>query len=178
MLGYQQKVIRFKMKKIIHPILAGLLALCACQPLTKTVGVDLAVEKQNVIAVLNRFDSAMAARDAALLLSLLAPDGLYCGTDTSELLNKQALSGTLSETITDPAYVPNHSAGRREIRMAREGTTAIAVDQYIMYAFSRKMPVRLVTHLVKTGDTWLIDFFSWSFVPNNEDLKKLNQALL
>jgi len=46
-----------------------------------------------------------------------------------------------------------------------------------MEVFSQKMPMRIVYHLVKNGDNWLIDFISWSFIPNNEDLGKLNKAL-
>ena len=42
---------------------------------------------------------------------------------------------------------------------------------------SQKMPVRMVSHLVKSGNDWLIDFISISFIPNNEDLGKLNKAL-
>ena len=44
-------------------------------------------------------------------------------------------------------------------------------------AFSQKIPVRMVYHLVKNGDNWLFDFVSWNFIPNNEDLGKLNKAL-
>jgi hypothetical protein len=40
-----------------------------------------------------------------------------------------------------------------------------------------KIPVRWVFHLIKTGDNWLIDFFSLSLIPDNEDIGKINKAL-
>ena len=65
----------------------------------------------------------------------------------------------------------------REIRIAADGNSAVSVEQMFMEVFSQKMPMRIVYHLVKNGDDWLIDFISWSFIPNNEDLGKLNKAL-
>jgi hypothetical protein len=46
-----------------------------------------------------------------------------------------------------------------------------------MKPFSQKIPVRMVYHLVKNDESWLFDFISWSFIPNNEDIAKLNAAL-
>jgi hypothetical protein len=41
----------------------------------------------------------------------------------------------------------------------------------------KQIPFRLVYHAAKTGDKWLIDFASRNFIPENEDISKLNKAL-
>jgi hypothetical protein len=66
---------------------------------------------------------------------------------------------------------------KREIRIARDSNSAIALEQMFMQPFSQKIPVRTVYHLVKDNNTWLIDFTSTGFIPNNEDIGKLNKAL-
>jgi hypothetical protein len=83
----------------------------------------------------------------------------------------------MHQTFADTALVFDYSIDKREIRIAADGNSAVSVEQMIMEVFSQKMPLRIVYHLVKNGDDWLIDFISWSFIPNNEDLGKLNKAL-
>jgi hypothetical protein len=36
----------------------------------------------------------------------------------------------------------------------------------------------MVCHAAKTDDAWKFDFISWSFIPRNEDIEKINKALL
>ncbi|HBE41800.1 MAG TPA: hypothetical protein DDW27_11465, partial [Bacteroidales bacterium] len=58
-----------------------------------------------------------------------------------------------------------------------DGNSAIVVEQYIMPFLSSKIPLRNVYNAVKTNDNWMIDFISWSFIPKNEDISKLNKAV-
>ena len=60
---------------------------------------------------------------------------------------------------------------------AKDGHSAIAFEQMFLIPFSRMIPVRTVYHLVKENKTWLIDFSSTGFIPNNNDIEKLNKAL-
>jgi hypothetical protein len=46
-----------------------------------------------------------------------------------------------------------------------------------MPLISPKIPLRDVYKVVKTDDKWMIDFFSTSFIPKNEDIPKLNKAI-
>ena len=81
------------------------------------------------------------------------------------------------EMFADTTLKVNYSIEKREIRVAADGNSAIAVDQFVMDFISPKIPVRWVFHLAKTGDNWLIDFSSLSLIPNNEDLAKLNSVV-
>jgi uncharacterized protein (TIGR02246 family) len=165
------------MKRTIYLMLVAVMIMTACQTKTKIVSVDKAAAKVAVTAVLDKYNSGMKAKDANAIMTLLTDDVLYCGTDAKELLDKAGLSNMMNQTFADTSLKVNYSIDKREVRIAADGNSAIAVDQMFFKAFSQKMPVRMVYHLVKNGDNWLFDFVSWNFIPNNEDLGKLNKAL-
>jgi hypothetical protein len=83
----------------------------------------------------------------------------------------------MNQTFADTSLKVNYTIDKCEIRIAADANSAIAVEQMFFKAFSQKMPIRMVYHLVKNNDNWLFDFVSWNFIPDNEDLGKLNKAL-
>lgn len=151
--------------------------ITACKPKPKTVPVDLEAAKVAVAAILDKYHSGMTEKDANIMMSLLSDNGLYCGTDSKEFYDKLTLSGDMTRMLADTTLKISYSIEKREIRIAADGNSAIAVDQNFINFISPKIPARWVFHLVKTGDSWLIDFFSLSLIPDNEDLGKLNKAL-
>jgi uncharacterized protein (TIGR02246 family) len=165
------------MKRTFYLMLVAVMIFTACQSKTKIVPVDTAAAKVAVTTVLDKYNSAFKAKDANALMTLLTDDGLYCGTDSKELLDKASLSNMMNQTFADTSLKVNYTIDKREIRIATDGNSAIAVEQMFFKAFSQKIPVRMVYHLVKTKDNWLFDFVSWNFIPNNEDLGKLNKSL-
>jgi uncharacterized protein (TIGR02246 family) len=165
------------MKKTFFLLLLAVMMITACQPKTKTVPVDTAAVKDSVIKVLDKYFSALNARDTVTMFALLVNDGLYCGTDAKELMDKKALSSAMAQAFADTSFEMKYTIDRREIRVAADGNSALSLEQFFMKEWSKKIPVRLVSHLVKTGDGWMIDFFSISFIPNNEDLSDINKAL-
>lgn len=149
--------------------------MLACQTKTEPVPVDTAALKDSVAIVLEQYKSVMQSGDVNALP--LAEDGLYCGTDAKELFGKKELADILTQTFADTSLVFKFTVDKQEIRVDADGNSAIALEQMIVPSFSEKIPVRLVYHVVKQNGGWEIDFFSWSFIPNNEDISKLNQAL-
>jgi hypothetical protein len=59
-------------------MLIAVMTITACQPKTKTVPVDTAAAKVAVTAVLDKYNSAMKAKDVNTIMTLLTDDGLYC----------------------------------------------------------------------------------------------------
>ncbi len=165
------------MKKIYFTILAAMIIITACQTKTRIVPVDAGAAKLAVTALLDKYNSAMNAKDANTLMNLLTEDGLYCGTDSRELLSKAELSDMMKQSLADTSLVVNYSIDKREIRITADGNSAIALEQMFFKAFSEKIPIRMIYHLVKNDDNWQFDFVSWNFIPNNEDIGKLNMAL-
>ena len=166
------------MKKLISPILVAIVILLpACHSKTKTADIDIVAVKSMVASLLDNFHSSMQAKDAVKYMSLLAADGLYCGTDSKELMGQTELAETVNQEFANMKDLPKYSISTREIRVSADGNSAIAMDQFTFPLYSEKMPIRVIFHAIKIGTEWKIDFFSWSFIPNNQDIPKLNEAL-
>ncbi len=165
------------MKNIFYLMFVAVMIITACQPKTKTVPVDTAAAKIAVTTLLDKYNSAWNAKDVSTMTALLTDDGLFYGTDPSEFMDKKTLSAGWTQAMSDTSMNFNYSFDKREIRIAADGNSAIAIEQFYMKAFYPKMPVRLIFHIVKSGDNWMIDFLSWSIIPKNEDIEKLNKAL-
>jgi hypothetical protein len=165
------------MKKTLFIMFIAVTIVAACQQKPKTAPADPEVAKAAVVAILDKYHSSLIAKDASTMMPVLADNGLYCGTDPKEFMDKLTLSDAMSKMFADTALKVSYSIDKREVRIAADGNSAMAVDQFVMDVISPKIPVRWVFHLVKTGETWLIDFSSLSLIPYNEDLGKLNNAL-
>jgi uncharacterized protein (TIGR02246 family) len=165
------------MKKTLFAILLAALTLMSCQTKTKPAVVDTEAAKAAVTQVLDKFDTGMNTRNANSLLALFMEDCFICGTDSKELLTKEEWSTYMKDAFADTTLNVNMKADKREIRIAKDGASAMAIEQTMFKFFCPKIPLRIVYHLVKNNDAWMIDFFSIALIPNNEDIGKLNKAL-
>ena len=165
------------MKSKPYLILTTLLVMVACQPKTELEPVDVGAAEAAVTSILDNYHAAMIAGNANECMSFLENKGLYCGTDPKELWDKETISNAMTEAMADTSFTINYAIDKRIIRIAGDGKTALALEQFTMNALSEKIPIRLISHLMKTDENWTIDFISWSFVPLNEDIAKLNEAL-
>ena len=154
-----------------------LLLLFGCQPKTKTEPVDLTAVKNAVNTQLDNFHQVWKAKDIDAIRTLLADDGLYCGTDPGEFWDKENLLKISARMFADESLVADYSIDKREIRVAADGNSATSLEQFTWNQLSQKIPLRFICHFVKIGDDWKIDFNSVSFIPKNADISKLNKAL-
>ena len=165
------------MKKIYCLALMAMMIMSACQPKPKTVTVDTAAVKTAIAAFMDEFNAAFKGDDASKVTGLLTEDALTLGTDPSEFWDKKQISDAWTQAMADTTMVFDYTVNKREIRLAADGNSAVVVEQFIMPMLSQKIPIRNVYHIVKVGDKWMIDFMSFSFIPQNEDIVKLNKAL-
>lgn len=149
----------------------------SCQKKNKVMPVDMTESKEAVTRVLDTHWSAVEAKDADAVIALVTDDFLSCGTDPEEFWNKTDMYNTIKQMFANTELKIDITVDKREIRIAGDGNSAIALEQMFMKPFSQKIPVRTVYHFVKDSNTWLIDFTSTGFIPNNEDIDKLNKAL-
>lgn len=133
--------------------------------------------KQEVSRVLDAHWSALKAKDADAVIALVSEDFLSCGSDPKEFWNKAEMYNTVKQMLANTELIIDITVDKREIRIAKDGNSAIAFEQMFLTPFSQKIPVRTVYHFVKEDDSWLIDFTSTGFIPNNDDIEKLNRAL-
>ena len=144
---------------------------------SKIAPVDIEAEKAAVADLFDKYYSAINAKDAATLATFLTEDVLVCGTDPSEFWNKEQITDAWTQSLADTTLEINITIGKREIRVADDGSSAIVVEQYILPFISSKIHIRTVNYAVKTNDKWMIDFMSFNFIPKNEDISKLNKAV-
>jgi len=165
------------MRKTYFILMIAVVVITACQQTPKTIPVDIEGEKDAIAAIFDKFYSAFGEQDVATLTSYLTEDVLFCGTDPSEFLNKQQITDEWTKMFADSTFEISFIIDKQEIKVAPDGNSAIVVDQYMLPTFTPKIPWRTVSYLVKTNDKWMILFMSFSFIPKNEDIPKLNEAL-
>jgi uncharacterized protein (TIGR02246 family) len=165
------------MKEIMSVLFIFAMVFVSCQTKTEVKPVDMIESEEAVNQVLDVHWSAVKAKDADAVIALVTDDFLSCGTDSKEFWNKTDMYNTVKQMFANTELKTDITVDKREVRIARDGNSAIAFEQMFMKPFSQKIPVRTVYHLVKDNDAWLIDFTSTGFIPNNEDIDKLNKAL-
>ena len=151
--------------------------LYAWQTKTKAQPADLAAAEAAVLKVLDTHWSAVKVKDANAIIALLTDDALSCGTDSKEFWSKTDMSNNIKQMFVNTSFEMDITIDKRVIRIAKDGNSAIALEQMFLKPYSQKIPVRNIYHLVKVNDIWQFDFTSVSFIPDNEDIGKLNKAL-
>lgn len=166
------------MKKLWLIFIIAAVMMTACQQTPKPVAVDLEAEKAAVNATVENMMTALTSKNVEAVAPFYAEDALILGTDPSEFWNKAQIMELWKEMLSGTDITPEFTFIRdREIIVAADGTSAIAVEQYIFRMYTPNIPWRNVYYLVKTADGWKIRFASSSLIPKNEDLQKLTSAL-
>jgi len=164
------------MKKIIIATVFFLFAGITIGQTSKTTQVEFETEKAVLYEILDKIDTAILVADVSTLASYLSEDFLMCGTDPSEFWNKQQIIDLWNQMLDSTGFEFNY-IGDREMRLAPDGNSAIVVTQFFMPIFTPKIPWRNTYYFVKTNDNWMIHFWGTAFIPKNEDIPKLNEAL-
>lgn len=133
--------------------------------------------KNAVDKVLDDHWAALQAKDADAVIALVSEDFLSCGSDPKEFWNRTDMYNTVKQMLANSELKIDITVDKREIRISKDGISAIAFEQMFLTPYSKKIPVRTVYHLVKENSKWLIDFTSTGFIPRNEDIDKINKAL-
>ncbi|AWH86231.1 hypothetical protein HYN59_14425 [Flavobacterium album] len=146
---------------------------------TKEMPSDKETAKKEVIALMDTFHNALKSKNGAGFKNLLDKDGLYCGTDPTEIYNRDTYAENMAEALNDPTLgTIAYTVDTREIRVDETATAATIMEQYKIALFSPEIPWRLVSHAVKKDGTWIIDFLSFTLVPTNAQQDKMNKAVL
>ncbi len=164
------------MKNISYFLLLVMIVLTACQPNSNQAKFDAVTSKNELTKTLDKLYLAYNTKDIETFLSLMADDGLFCGTDPNNIWDKPTYSTLMTIMFSDPKFAPNIALDRREIRLENGGNSAMVVDQFF-FEWNKKIPVRHIVHFVRTGDKWTCNFLSTTYVPNDVDMDKIFNAL-
>ena len=166
------------MKKIILFTIVATLLFAGCQPTAKTDPVDLDAVKDTISTLADRYTKALISKDLDFLSELMADDGLYCGTDPSEIFDKNALMNYWTEMSKDTLNDYSYQVDLREIRVVADGKSAIVIEHMSADGWSPNMGLTQIYSVVKHDKKWQIDHASWGFLLRNEDVAKVNEALM
>ena len=166
------------MKRIyLKTLFVTMIIIASCQSNTKTIPFDPAAIKAEVASVLDKWHATYQGKDLTVLMSLFSDDLLFCGPAPNEFWDKPTLYPLFERPFADTSFVISYSIIERNIKVAKDGTSALSTEHYFLDKASKKIPLRQVCHLVKSEGNWLIDYVSVAYIPNREDMGKINLAL-
>lgn len=163
------------MKKNLYLLIIAGLLIAACQ--TKTSPVSTSASKDVVASFMEKYNNAFNTKDLNLIDSCLDKGGLFLGTDPKEFWSKDSVMAVYKRIFTDTSLHKMFTIKKRDVQMAPDGNSAMVTEQMIIKMISPKIPLRAVSHVIKTGEGWKIDYNSLAFIPKNEDIPKLDKAL-
>ena len=157
-------------------MLVTMIVVTSCQMKKTTVPLDSVAAKAEVIKTLDSIDTALKSKDVKTFLSFYKDDGLYCGTDPTELWDKAGWSKTMNEMMADTTSSFKMNVSKMEIILDKTGNSANVLRQFVT-SWSRPIELRSTMHLVKNDNKWMVDFSSMALVPENKDLLKITGAV-
>lgn len=161
--------------KNLYVIFALAVFFSACQKRAETK-VDLNSVTEEVNTFMEKNKKIWETNDTTALKEIYADELVIFGTDPYELWTKRQYLDEWKKIIAE-GFIFEHSDIKRDIRVAKNGKSAMVSEQYFIPMISSKFQVRAVFQVEKNGDKWLINYLSWAIIPRNEDIEKLNAAL-
>ncbi len=161
--------------KNIYLYLVLAIVISACQKKTE-VKVDQATLTEQVNTFMEKNRKIWETNDTSALRGIYAEDLVILGTDPSELWNKNQYLDEWKKMIQG-GFEFKHSEIKRDIRVSKDGNSAMVSEQYFIPMLSEKFQVRAIFHVEKNSDNWQINYLSWSVIPRNADIEKINAAL-
>ena len=159
-------------------MLVAMILVTSCQMKTKTVTFDPATAKADVTKTLDSIDSALKAKDAKTFLSFYTEDGLFCGTDPTEMWDKAGFTKAITDMLAADTTTMSSDMKdiKREIIFDKGGNSVNVLRQFTTN-WSKPIEVRGIMHLIKDGNKWMVDFSSMALIPDNKDIPKLTAAV-
>lgn len=142
---------------------------------TATGPSDTAQARRDLTAILDSMHQSFTRRDASYIDRYMTADGLYMGTDPTEVLTRADFRNYQDTALKNPAFNPQLNVRERIIRI--HGASANLVEQYMAPGLSQKLMLRNVAHARYENGRWVIDMLTYNVIPKNEDFPKMERAL-
>jgi len=134
---------------------------------------DHNAEKATVNLLLDKWEAATLTDTLA---SFMTNDAMVTGTAPKERYTKKEMVDIWNKYYS--GKVPEHTyTDERFLKMAMDGNSATAVEEYNMPTMSSVLQARNTLLLTKINGRWMIDFISIAFLPENDDIPKIEKAL-
>ena len=160
-------------------LILSVLVLSACWAQTNPVSGIKSASEEAITKFMDNFYAAYHSKDYKKVLDFITEDCLSCGTDSKEFWDKAATSEMIKAMVADTSvHPPAFKIDKRVIKLDKEGNSAIVIEQFFVEEWSKKIPVRNVSHLVKIKGKWYLDFMSSAFIPDNEDMARIFKSVM
>lgn len=142
-----------------------------------TATVDADSTRIEVATFMDKFHEAIKNKKIEEVKGFIDINGLYCGTDPTEIFSQPSFINYLNLKLNNPAIgTIDYKIDRREMMFDENNQSAVIVDQFNMDVFTQNIPWRMVSRVVKKDDKWTIDFISFSITPDNDVVQAINIA--
>ena len=84
-------------------------------------------------------------------MSLFADDLLFCGPAPKEFWDKQTTYSMFERPFADTSFVITYSIIDREIKIAKDGNSAISTESYFLGKASTKIPLDVIVIYLVEG---------------------------
>ncbi len=165
------------MKKSILFTLVTLLIIAGCTQQPKVKVTDIDTSKKSITKVADKYLNAWNTKNTNAIAELVTDDGMFFGTDPSELLDKTGLLAMCTQLFSDKTTNYNYNIISRKIKLATDGNSALIIEYIDMDDWTPLLKMRQTYQIVKTTNDWKIDFIAWGFIAKNEEVEKLGKAL-
>jgi hypothetical protein len=126
--------------------------------------------------MLGNFNTAMTTQDVDSMATFITEDALICGSDPTEFVDKESAMNIWKELAKGPE-IDFLFLEENPFKIAPDGNSAIAINQFYIPMMVPNIPVRNIYYLNKIEGKWMISLWSTSFIPKNEDIPKIIEAL-
>lgn len=164
------------MKKTLSFIALAVIIAAGCQQNKESEQADLKAREAAIKVMMDQFNEVMTVQDVDSMATFIAEDALICGSDPSEFFSKEAAMKIWEEMAAGPE-VDFLFLEEQALHMAPDGNSAVVINQFYIPMMVPNLPVRNVYFLTKAKGRWMISLWSTSFIPKNDDLSKILQAL-
>ena len=133
-------------------------------------------DSASLVAVIDSLHTAFKAKSIDRMNLYFSEEGTFIGTDPNEFWSREQLNAYLTPSFSRDSTPSAYTVSKRAVEMSSDRKTAVVIDQFAL-PFSPKLPVRAIAFAEQQDGRWTIKMFSWSFIANNDDVNKLNDAL-
>lgn len=143
---------------------------------SQTATIDTAKARKDLNKMLDNMRDEFSRKSVGYIDKYMAKDGLFMGTDPSELWNFEEMRHYTTEQFKDTNFKSfDYKVEQRIIRI--HGTSANLVEQFMLPGLSSKLMFRNVAHARYEKGRWVVDMLTYNVVPKNEDFLKIEKVL-
>ncbi len=165
------------MKRNLFLTVFVVILLTGCKQKAQNVTIDLDAIQKEASSLIDKYQDAVFSKDLDALSSTMAEDGLYCGSDPTEIWTKQEMIGLWQVLFADSTYDTKFNVELRKIKVSKDGHSAIVMQHAKYPGFSPKLKVRQTYHMSTQANNWMFDYIDYAILFGNEDIVRVNEAL-